>query len=148
MQAERSNDGVEGAKEPQYAALPGHMRSRTVQPALQDGQGRATAEFTAENIDAVSAFSRHSFEVPSDQMSLTDPEMSSDMEEREKDREANLRNLHVREQTVRRVAQIGVEQALAEIESEREEYLASVSEGRSEGKAGGAKAWLQRERGS
>ncbi len=131
MQAERSSEGVEEAGEPQYSALPGHVRHRAAQQALQNEQPRTTAEFTTENLEGLPAFSEHSFEVPSDHMSLTDPASSSELEEGQEDRKAAedskmafLNSLNIREQALRRGQRIGFEEAIMEVKTEREEYLA------------------------
>lgn len=133
MQAEERSEGVEEAGEPQYSALPGHMRHRAAQQALQNEQPRTTAEVTIENLEGLPAFSEHSFEVPSDHMSFTDPASSSELEEGEEDRKAVedsrvafLNSLNIREQALRRAQRIGLEEAIVEVKTEREEYLASL----------------------
>lgn len=133
MQAEAIVEDMERAEEPQHFALPGHMRDWVAEQALQNEQSRATAELTLENVEALAAFSEHSFEVPSDYMSLTDPESSAELEAGEEERksaekegrEVTLRSFNLREQALRRAREIGLDNALAEVKSEREEYLAS-----------------------
>lgn len=133
MQAEGRSEGAEEAEEPQYSALPGHMRHRAAQQGLQSEQPRTTAEVTIENLEGLPAFSEHSFEVPSDHMSLTDPASSSELEEGQEDRKAAedgkvafLNSLNIREQALRRGQMIGLEEAIMEVKTEREEYLASL----------------------
>lgn len=130
---EEIGEEMERAEEPQHFALPGHIRNWVAEQALQNEQSRATAELTAENVDALPAFSEHSFEVPSNHMSLTDPESSEEMEAGEEDkaaemerREVTLRSFNHREQALRRAIEIGLDKALAEVNTELEEYLASV----------------------
>lgn len=138
MEEEGIGEEMEREEEPQHFALPGHIRNWVAEQVLQNEQSRATAELTAENVDGLPAFSEHSFEVPSNDMSLTDPESSEEMEGGEEDkaaekerREVILRSFNHREQAVRRAMEIGLEKGLAEINTEREEYLASSrTEGR------------------
>lgn len=132
MQAGERSESMDTIREPQYAALPGHMRQRAVKPALQNNASRATAEVTAENIEALSAFSQNSFEVPSNYMTLTDPESSLELQEGEDGRKAEkesrmafLNSLNIREQALRRAQRIGLDEAIAEVEMERKDYLAS-----------------------
>lgn len=110
------------------------------QQALRNEQFRATAEFTIDNVEALPAYSQHSFEVPSDHMSLTDAESSSELEAGEEDRkaaeeesrEAALRSFNHREQALRRANEIGLDRALAEVQTERERFLARVRRDRRE----------------
>lgn len=108
-------------QEPQYSALPGHVRDRT-ESALQQGESRA--ELTARNVKAVPAFSQHSFEIPDDYQSFTDPASTAEGGGEEGSREATLRSLHLREQALRRAGEIGLDRAMMEVNNEREEYLA------------------------
>lgn len=86
------------------------MRDWVAEQALQHEQSRATAELTLDNVEALAAFSEHSFEVPSDYMSLTDPESSAELEVGEEERksaekegrEVTLRSFNLREQALRR----------------------------------------------
>lgn len=133
VQADGSREGMEEAREPQYSALPGHMRHRAAQQALQNELPRTTAEFTMENLERLPAFSEHSFEVPSDLMSVTDPPSSNDLEEGGKQRKAAkdgkvafLKSLNIREQALHRAQRIGIEEAIVEVKAEREEYLAGL----------------------
>ena len=121
---------MEEAGEPQYAALPGHMRHRAAQEALQNEQPRTTAEFTIENLEGLSAFSEHSFEVPSDQMSFTHPGSSNDLEEGDEQRKeaednrvAFLNSLNIREQALRPAQRIGLEEAIVEVKGRAREVL-------------------------
>lgn len=124
----------EGAQEPQYAALPGHVR-HGAQPALQQGESR-TVEFTAQNVQAVPAFSQNSFEIPDDHQSFTDPSSTADVGEEEEgeevaeeeSRRATLCSIHLREQALRRAGEIGLAKAILEVNTEREEYLARFGE--------------------
>ena len=135
--AEGIAKNLERADEPQHFALPGHMRNWAAQQALQNEQSRARGEFTTENIEALPAFSDHSFEVPSDYITVSDPESSSELEDGEEDgkaaekkrKEVILRSFNLREQALRRAKEIGLDKALAEVRGEREEYLARVREG-------------------
>lgn len=111
----------EMGQERQYSALPGHVRHRT-QSAIQQGQSRG--EFTARNIMAVPAFSQHSFEIPDDYQSFTDPASAAEGGGEGGSREATLRSLHLREQALRRAGEIGLDRAMMEVNNEREEYLA------------------------
>lgn len=88
MQEGERSESMDTIGEPHYAALPGHMRQRPIEPALQNDPFRATAEVTAENVEALSAFSQNSFEVPSNYMTLTDPESSLELHEGEDGRKA------------------------------------------------------------
>lgn len=111
----------ESGQEPQHSALPGHVRHRT-QSALPEGESRA--EFTTRNVNAVPAFSQHSFEIPDDYYSFTDPASTAECGGDEESREATLRSLHLREQALRRAGEIGLDRAMMEVNNEREEYLA------------------------
>ena len=118
--------------EPQHSALPGHMRQRATEPALPNDESRATAEVTAENVEALPAFSQNSFEVPSNYMTFTDPESSLEPEEGEEGNKAEkesrmafLHSLNIREQALRRAQMLGLDEAIAEVEMERKKYLAS-----------------------
>lgn len=134
MQAdETTSEGMEEAGEPQYSALPGHMRHRAPQQALQDKQPRKSAEFTTNNLERLPALSDHSFEVPSDHMSFTDPASSSELGEGDEHRKAAedsrvafLKSLNIREQALHRAQRIGLKEAIVEVKAEREEYLASL----------------------
>lgn len=79
MQADESREGMEEAGEPQYFALPRHMRHRAAQQALQNEERRTAAELTMEKVEGLLAFSEHSFEVPTDQMSFTEAESSKNL---------------------------------------------------------------------
>ena len=145
MQADGSSEGMEEAGEPQYSALPGHMRRRAAQQAVQDEQPRTSAEFTTKNLERLPAFSDHSFEVRSDHMSFTDPASSSELEEGDEDRKAAedsrvafLKSLNIREQALHRAQRIGLEEAIVEVKAERGEYLASL--GKSERERGSRKS--------
>lgn len=134
MQPEEYAEGMERAEEPRNFALPGHVRHGRAQGELQNDQSRTTVEFTAGNIQALQAFSENSFEASSDHMLFTDPASSSELQEKEEDRKAGeeesrqttLRNLHIREQALRRAHEIGLDTAISEVKTEREEYLGSV----------------------
>lgn len=121
---------MEGGQEPQYSALPGHVRHRAP-PALQQGELRAM-ELSGRNILAVPAFSQHSFEIPDDHQSFTDPASTAEGGAEEESREATLRSLHLREQALRRASEIGLDRAMMEVNNEREEYLARFGESRRE----------------
>lgn len=137
MQAEGIPENIERSEEPQHFALPGHMREWVAQQEVQNEHSKATAEFTTENVEALPAFSEHSFEVPSDHMSFTDPESSSELEAGEEDRKAaekeerevTLRSFNLREQALRRAYEIGLDEAIGEVKAEREEYLAGIRRG-------------------
>ena len=65
-------------------------------------------------------------------MTLTDPESSLELQEGEDGRKAEkesrmafLNSLNIREQALRRAQRIGLDEAIAEVEMERKDYLAS-----------------------
>lgn len=131
-QEDESREGMEEAEEPQYSALPGHMRHRAAQQALQNEERRTAGELTIENVKGLPAFLEHSFEVPTDHMSFTEAESSNNLagdEQRKAGKGSRvefLKGLNMCKQALRRAQRIGLEEAIAEIRAEQEEYFASV----------------------
>ena len=111
MQAEGYAEGMERAEEPQYSALPRHVRHGKAQAALQNHQSH---------------------------MSLIDPVSSSELEGGEEDRkaaegdstQATLHSMHIREHALRHAHEIGLHRAISQVKTEREKYLRIMKMGR------------------